>query len=186
MGFQHHWSQTKIRHYVFWSLDWPTIEILCRWTTNPRSKSGIGKLSPTRTNCYSVLQSSQETLGWAFDIWTCSGFVNFTGCCDITAKLNRGQEKERLHQFRVRLNDNAFEIVYLNILRMELLPSVNLAYSVIICEECHSSIAQGKEEKVEVVAFAARVAKPLLADKSRLFYDVCEKNGHEARSFLFK
>lgn len=55
---------------------------------------------------------------------------------------------------------------------MDPLPSFNKAYSTVIREERHQIVANGRDEKIEAVAFAARTNK-----KQSLLCSICSKLG---------
>lgn len=82
-----------------------------------------------------------------------------TKCC---------QQEEKLHQFLLGLDDSAYSTIISQIVTMDLLPSVNNAYLIVIREERHRIVAKGRDEKTEAVAFAARIN-----EKQSLLCSVC-------------
>lgn len=57
---------------------------------------------------------------------------------------------------------------------MNLLPSIDNAYNMIIDEEIHCAIAHYQDIRAEAVAFATRVT----TDKSGIICTICHKPGH--------
>lgn len=80
------------------------------------------------------------------------------------------------------LDDTIFGAVCSNILSMDALPSMNQAYWMIVREECHRTIARGKEDRDDAVSFVAITLKPNYGiENSQLICTVC-KQGHDARN----
>ncbi|KAJ4797516.1 Retroelement pol polyprotein-like [Rhynchospora pubera] len=106
------------------------------------------------------------------------------GCtCNLTAKLSKEKEEEKIHQFLMGLDD-IYDALRTNILSMNPMPGLNRVYSMVVQEERHKSVARGREERGEAVGFAVHVAKSDfnstksgLAEKPTCSH--CGKIGHE-------
>nr|GLL39973.1 copia protein (gag-int-pol protein) [Ipomoea trifida] len=66
------------------------------------------------------------------------------GCkCNISTKLDKRREEEKLHQFLMGLDEITYGTVRSNILAVEPLPSLNKAYGIVIRDEKVKSMARG-------------------------------------------
>lgn len=90
-------------------------------------------------------------------------------------------EEERLHQLLLGLDNSIFHTVTSQILNMDPLPTMNTAYQMIIRQERHGLIVRGKDERTEVVAYAARqLINPLLFVSSTLRQDIAHRSAFKS------
>nr|GMC92503.1 retrovirus-related Pol polyprotein from transposon TNT 1-94 [Ipomoea batatas]GMD26179.1 retrovirus-related Pol polyprotein from transposon TNT 1-94 [Ipomoea batatas] len=74
------------------------------------------------------------------------------GCkCNISTKLDKRTEEEKLHQFLMGLDEITYGTVRSNILAAEPLPSLNKAYGIVISDEKVKSMARVSEERGEPI-----------------------------------
>nr|GMD59994.1 retrovirus-related Pol polyprotein from transposon TNT 1-94 [Ipomoea batatas] len=74
------------------------------------------------------------------------------GCkCNISTKLDKRREEEKLHQFLMGLDEITYGTVRSNILAAEPLPSLNKAYGIVIRDEKVKSMARVSEERGEPI-----------------------------------
>ena len=85
-----------------------------------------------------------------------------------------------MHTFLMGLDETTYGTDRSNILAQDPLPNVNKVYSILIREEQARVVAQGKEERGEVMAFAVR-NRMNKKDKS-IVCSYCKRNEHEAES----
>jgi len=103
------------------------------------------------------------------------------GCtCDLGSILDKKREEERVHTFFMGLDDTIYDIVHSNILVHDPLPNLNKVYSILILEKRVQTIACGKEDKGEVIAFAIR-GRVDGKDKT-MICSHCKCSGHDANS----
>ncbi|KAJ1695814.1 hypothetical protein LUZ63_012512 [Rhynchospora breviuscula] len=108
-----------------------------------------------------------------------------SGCtCNVTAKLVKEREEEKIHQFLMGLDDSVYGNIRTHILGMDPLPSLSKVYSMIVQEERHRSVVRGRDERNEAVGFAMRLNKQEInqqkersGEKSMCTH--CGKLGHE-------
>lgn len=82
------------------------------------------------------------------------------GCkCDITSRLEKRRDEERVHQFLMGLEDVSYGTVCSSILAADPLPSMNKVYSTLIQEERMKTITRAREEKGEVMGLAVQVGE---------------------------
>ncbi|KAF7818865.1 retrovirus-related Pol polyprotein from transposon TNT 1-94 [Senna tora] len=96
--------------------------------------------------------------------------------CDLTTTLAKRREDERVHTFLLGLDEYLYSTVRSSILAQEPLPSVHKVYSILVQEERVKNITRTKEDRVEVMALAARVHSDA-RDKS-IVCSHCKKTGH--------
>nr|GMC49091.1 Retrovirus-related Pol polyprotein from transposon TNT 1-94 [Ipomoea batatas] len=74
------------------------------------------------------------------------------GCkCNISTKLDKRREEEKLHQFLMGMDEITYGTVRSNILAAEPLPSLNKAYGIVIRDEKVKSMARVSEERGEPI-----------------------------------
>ncbi|KAF7804151.1 retrovirus-related Pol polyprotein from transposon TNT 1-94 [Senna tora] len=98
--------------------------------------------------------------------------------CDLTTTLAKRREDERVHTFLLGLDEYLYSTVRSSILAQESLPSVYKVYSILVQEERVKNITRTKEDRVEVMALAARVHSDA-RDKS-IVCSHCKKTELEA------
>ncbi|KAJ3699854.1 hypothetical protein LUZ61_003559 [Rhynchospora tenuis] len=107
------------------------------------------------------------------------------GCkCNVTAKLIKEREEEKIHQFLMGLDDSVFGNVRTHILGMDPLPSLSKVYSMVVQEERHRSVVRGRDERSEAVGFAVRINKPEVNQQKggtneKVVCTHCSKPGHD-------
>ncbi|CAH9106160.1 unnamed protein product [Cuscuta europaea] len=109
-------------------------------------------------------------------------------CGKCTCKLGelhaQRRESERFHQFLMGLTPDFYAQIRSNLLSQEPLPTLNRAYHQITQEERVRGTAQKKEEKPEIMGFAAKAVgrennKASKVDKSGMVCTHCNFPGHE-------
>nr|GMD14348.1 retrovirus-related Pol polyprotein from transposon TNT 1-94 [Ipomoea batatas] len=79
------------------------------------------------------------------------------GCkCDISTKLERRREDEKVHQFLMGLDEASYGTVRTNMLATEVLPSLNKVYTALIREERMKNATWVVEERGEVIGLAVQ------------------------------
>nr|GMD68582.1 retrovirus-related Pol polyprotein from transposon TNT 1-94 [Ipomoea batatas] len=79
------------------------------------------------------------------------------GCkCDISTKLERRREEEKVHQFLMGLDEASYGTVRTNMLATEPLPSLNKVYAALIREERVKNATRVAEERGEVMGLAVQ------------------------------
>lgn len=110
--------------------------------------------------------------------------------CGAAIKLIQDQEKDKVHQFLIRLDDEVFGTTRSNIVSMEPLPTLNRIYITIIQEEWYQNVTWAKEERTEAVAFVVQSPSQLhntTRAPNNLDKPYCNnwsKLGHEKRSIF--
>ncbi|PKI38324.1 hypothetical protein CRG98_041282 [Punica granatum] len=110
--------------------------------------------------------------------------------CDAGVRIAAHKEKEKVHQFLIKLNPE-FSTIRSQILSMEPLLNASRAHSMAAHDEAQRLIAQERDSSSEVVGFAAKIVidsrssnpnfGPNRGDfkpRGRLFCDFCRRNGH--------
>jgi len=100
--------------------------------------------------------------------------------CNLGSSFEKNREVERVHTFLMGLDETAYETVYSNILAQDPLPNLNKVYLILIQEERVRTVARGKEERGEVMAFPVR-GQMDRKDKS-VVCSHSKRSGHEAES----
>ncbi|XP_057984651.1 uncharacterized protein LOC131169439 [Hevea brasiliensis] len=108
------------------------------------------------------------------------------GCrCNLTIKLERKREEERVHQFLMGLDEEGYGTVRSNILSTEPLPNLNHAYAMVVQQERMRTMTRTKEERGNPMSFAIRAGSRNSGgggkDKSSI-YSNCNREGHDAES----
>nr|GLL42314.1 uncharacterized protein LOC108326303 isoform X6 [Ipomoea trifida] len=79
------------------------------------------------------------------------------GCkCDISTKLERRREEEKVHQFLMGLDEASYGTVRTNMLATEPLPSLNKVYAALIREERVKNATRVAEERGELMGLSVR------------------------------
>jgi len=103
------------------------------------------------------------------------------GCiCDLGSILDKKREDERVHTFLMGLDDTIYDTVRSNILAHDPLPNLNKVYSILIQEERVQTMARGKEDRGEVIAFIVR-GRVDGKDKT-MICSHCKRSEHDANS----
>jgi hypothetical protein len=76
--------------------------------------------------------------------------------CDISSKLEKRREEERVHQFLMGLDDTIYGTVRSNLLATDPLPNLNRVYSTMIQEERVRTMTRTTEERREVMSLAVQ------------------------------
>ncbi|GKA62933.1 hypothetical protein Tco_0762452, partial [Tanacetum coccineum] len=112
----------------------------------------------------------------------------YSGCeCDLTIKLQKKREEEKVHQFLVGLNVKAYGTLHLNVLSTEPLPPLNMVYAMTIQEERVQEATQVKDER-DPVSFAVhanlgRRTTTVFEAKDRIITCFeCNRTGHTLES----
>ncbi|PNX82965.1 hypothetical protein L195_g039002, partial [Trifolium pratense] len=102
--------------------------------------------------------------------------------CDISSKLEKRREEERVHQFLMGLDDAIYGTVRSNLLATDPLPNLNRVYSTMIQEERVKTMTRTTEERREVMSLAVqtngRAVKGSWDGKDKCTH--CHREGHEA------
>ncbi|GKE52225.1 retrovirus-related pol polyprotein from transposon TNT 1-94 [Tanacetum coccineum] len=107
--------------------------------------------------------------------------------CDLTIKLQKKREEEKVHQFLVGLNVKAYGTLHLNVLSTEPLPPLNMVYAMTIQEERVQEATQLKDER-DSVSFAvhANLGKQTTtvfeAKDRTITCSECNRTGHTSES----
>ena len=112
-------------------------------------------------------------------VCTCGGCT-----CNISTKLEKRREEEKVHQFLMGLDDAIYGTVRSSLLTYDPLPSLNRVYSTIIQEERVRTITRAKEERGEIVGFMAQAkgrGRGEAKDKSHICTN-CNRAGHDANN----
>ncbi|XP_050895027.1 uncharacterized protein LOC127101610 [Lathyrus oleraceus] len=110
------------------------------------------------------------------------------GCkCDISSKIEKRIEEERVHQFLMGLDDAIYETVRSNLLATDPLPNLNRIYSTMIQEERVRMMTRTTEERREVMSLAVqtngRAFKGRWDGKYKFVSCThCHRAGHDAGS----
>ncbi|KAJ4821341.1 Retroelement pol polyprotein-like [Rhynchospora pubera] len=87
-------------------------------------------------------------------------FCTCGGCtCNLTSKLLKDREDEKIHQFLMGLDDSVFGNVRTHILGMDPMPSLSKVYSMVVQEERHRSVVRTQDERTDAIGFSVRVQK---------------------------
>ena len=100
------------------------------------------------------------------------------GAAERYAKMN---EEDKVHQFLMGLDDDAYSNIRSQILALDPLPSLDKIYSMVQQEENHKKVMQGREHRPEnASAFAvSHFMKAGQHNGERLSCKHCGKTGHE-------
>ncbi|KAJ4769803.1 Retroelement pol polyprotein-like [Rhynchospora pubera] len=107
------------------------------------------------------------------------------GCaCNLTAKLIKDRDDEKIHQFLMGLDDSIFGNVRTHILGMDPLPSLSKVYSMVVQEERHRSVVRDQDVRSDAVSFAVQLHKRDAdqhkgAYAEKLTCTNCGKPGHD-------
>ncbi|KAK3028580.1 hypothetical protein RJ639_039271 [Escallonia herrerae] len=106
--------------------------------------------------------------------------------CDLGSVLEKKREEEKVHQFLMGLDETIYGTVRSNVLAQDPLPNLNRVYSTLIQEEKVKTIARGKEERSEAMAFAAQSTTAYRSrgewkDKNVVCSN-CKRAGHESEN----
>ncbi|CAH9121015.1 unnamed protein product [Cuscuta epithymum] len=102
--------------------------------------------------------------------------------CNLNKQFLKHVEKEKIHDFLMGLDHENYGNLRSNILRLDELPSLTKVYHAVIQEERLQNLTKGKEEKPEVVAFAARTTTNVGAREEKVKCTFCHKTGHEVEN----
>ncbi|KAJ4769381.1 hypothetical protein LUZ62_053638 [Rhynchospora pubera] len=87
-------------------------------------------------------------------------FCTCGGCtCNLTSKLLKDREDEKIHQFLMGLDDSVFGNVRTHILGMDPMPSLSKVYSMVVQEERHRSVVRTQDERTDAIGFSVHVQK---------------------------
>ncbi|KAF7813981.1 retrovirus-related Pol polyprotein from transposon TNT 1-94 [Senna tora] len=153
--------------------DWWTINfLLVSWIRNSIEPSLRSTIS--RTDVAQVLWDELASLD---PVPTCEcGKCT----CELSSIFEKKREEERVHTFLLGLDATLYSTVRSSILTQDPVPNVNKVYSILIQEERVKTIARTKDERVEVMALAARTRNDG-RDKT-VVCSHCKRNGHEAEN----
>lgn len=102
----------------------------------------------TMASYYGKMKSLWDELANHDQIPTCTCM----GCkCNITTKLEKRREEEKVHQFLMGLDETSYGTVRSNLLAIEPLPALNKIYAVLVREERSKIVARATEERGDVV-----------------------------------
>jgi len=105
----------------------------------------------------------------------CEGYT-----CDLGSIIDKKQEEERVHTFLMWLDDTVYDTIRSNILAHDPLPNLDKVYSILIQEKRVQTMARGKEDRGEVIAFAARGR---VDEKDRpMICSHCKRSGYDTNS----
>nr|GLL46085.1 copia protein (gag-int-pol protein) [Ipomoea trifida] len=107
------------------------------------------------------------------------------GCkCNISTKLDKRREEEKLHQFLMGLDEITYGTVRSNILAAEPLPSLNKAYGIVIRDEKVKSMARVSEERGEPIGLHVQTGNKFKGKgdmmERTVTCSICKRTGHEA------
>jgi len=105
----------------------------------------------------------------------CGGFT-----CDLGSILNTKREEKIVHTFLMGLDDIIYDIIRSNILAHDPLLNLNKVYSILIQKEQVQTMACGKEDRWEVMAFTIR-GRVDGKDKT-MICSYYKRSGHNANS----
>lgn len=94
----------------------------------------------------------------------------------LTELINQ-REENKVHQFLISLGDSTFSTVQSSILQIELIPSIEKTYAIIIKEELQRNLVKDTKIRGEAVAFAASRTGQTKIQCTHYF-----KQGHKARN----
>lgn len=98
--------------------------------------------------------------------------------CNISNKITKKREEEKVHQFLMGLDDTLYEIVRSNLLAQDPLPTLNKLYATLVQEERLCEITRVTEERGEAMAFAIH-SNFKHKEKGRLCSH-CNQTGHDS------
>ncbi|KAF7820556.1 retrovirus-related Pol polyprotein from transposon TNT 1-94 [Senna tora] len=110
---------------------------------------------------------------------TCSGCK-----CNLTAKLEKKAEEDRVHQFLMRLDEEVYGTLRSNILSTEPLPNLNKVYAMAIQQERVKTMMKVKEERGTPMSFAiqAGVRNTGKNKDKAMTCSNCKREGHDAEN----
>lgn len=111
------------------------------------------------------------------------GSIDVTcGCiCAAAPKLRERVEIEKTHDFVLGLDDEQFGSLRTQMLSMDPFPTINKAYSLASQEERHHSIVRSRDDKTEIMSFAAQarsLSRDDYAPPQRPTCTFCGRLGH--------
>lgn len=77
--------------------------------------------------------------------------------CNISNKITKKREEEKVHQFLMGLDDTLYGTVWSNLLAQDPLPTLNQVYATLVQEERLREITRVTEEHGEAMAFAVHL-----------------------------
>ncbi|GJT23079.1 retrovirus-related pol polyprotein from transposon TNT 1-94 [Tanacetum coccineum] len=101
--------------------------------------------------------------------------------CNITKELVKRQEEEHVHQFVMRLEEEAYIMACSNVLATDPLPNVSQVYYIMMRVEQLRNISRDRDVRSDVIAFVARQnsKRGYTSDKEKELCGHCGKLGHE-------
>ena len=101
--------------------------------------------------------------------------------CGAAKEFIRERDEERIHQFLMGLNDDIFGTIRSQILSTDPLPTLGRIHSMITQEERHGTVARGREDRRENMAFAIQSSpRASQVESERPTCKYRGKVGHEA------
>lgn len=114
-----------------------------------------------------------------------ASYYKFPTCtCSASSEYAKLLESELLHQFCISLNSKKFGSIVSNLLMMDPIPSLNVAYAKVVSDERKQTLADVNEARADVVGFVAfgsassRNFRAPNTDVPRVCSH-CGKTGHE-------
>ncbi|CAH9147460.1 unnamed protein product [Cuscuta epithymum] len=99
--------------------------------------------------------------------------------CDLAKQFAKQIENEKGHDFLLGLDTEIFGTLRSNILSQEDLPTLTRLYNMFTQEERHRNMMRGREERTDVVAFAAGPSSFHVRTEQKVVCAFCKKPGHE-------
>lgn len=108
-------------------------------------------------------------------VCTCSGCK-----CEAASKIVAMYEEDKVHQFLMGLNNEAYSTIRSQILAMDPLPSLDRIFNITQQEEKHKQVVINRDQRGDsVMAFAVK-EQPKMVEKGTC--KVCGRFGHEESS----
>ncbi|XP_012847972.1 PREDICTED: uncharacterized protein LOC105967929 [Erythranthe guttata] len=107
------------------------------------------------------------------------------GCkCNVTTKLNKKREEERIHQFLMGLDEGGYETVRSNILSAESLPNLNRVYAMVVQQEQVQIMTSTKEERGNPMSFVVQAGRNSGGERKEKpsTCSICKRKGHDAEN----